>query len=79
MCVSDNQFQSSRTQHPGDVENLFRLILEQIRNYTVVFAVQKSHEQMGRAMFYRVDRQPMPTDPGRTVFFPNQIAMATMY
>lgn len=63
------RLQSSRSHHTGDVEMLFKHILNQIRKHMVVFAVQKSYEQMGRAMYYRVDRQPMPADTQRAVRF----------
>jgi hypothetical protein len=45
-----------------DTESLFNVYLEQIRRYTVVFAVQKSYEQMERSLFYSVDAQALPAD-----------------
>jgi hypothetical protein len=47
-------------QHYSDVEALFRGPLDQIRTYAVVFAVQHSYDQMNRAVFYRVDEEPVP-------------------
>jgi hypothetical protein len=59
--------QSSRRQYPSEVGTLFNLQLEQIRDHSVMFAVQKSFEEMGRAMFYRVDSQTLPVDNSELV------------
>ena len=45
-----------------DTESLFNLYLQQICNYTVMFAVQKSYEQMERCLFYWVDIQALLAD-----------------
>ena len=62
--------QSSRTQHPSDVEILFRTYLQQVREYMVVYAVQKTHDQMGRAMFYHIEMQALPSDQSQPVRLP---------
>lgn len=47
-------------QHPSDVELLFGGPLNQLREHTVMFAVQHSHEQMTRAVFYKVEEIAQP-------------------
>ena len=59
--------QSSHRQYPLEVETLFNLQLKQIRDHSVMFAVQKSFEEMGRAVFYHVDSQTLPVDNSELV------------
>ena len=49
-------------QHMSQMETLFKAHLDQICEYTVVFAVQKSWEQMESSLFYRVDVQDLPSN-----------------
>ena len=59
--------QSSRLRHTTDVDSLFRPQLQQLCDHTVVFAVQRSYEEMGRSMFYRAKAFPLPTEKSQPV------------
>ncbi|KAJ7096840.1 hypothetical protein C8R44DRAFT_643740 [Mycena epipterygia] len=52
--------ESSRRQHPGQIESLFTLIMAHLREYVGPFALSTSFKQMELSVFYQADVLQLP-------------------
>ncbi|KAJ6485400.1 hypothetical protein C8R47DRAFT_917565, partial [Mycena vitilis] len=56
----DEHIRASRKQHPGELERLFKPILDQLRQYSGAFALQTCFKQMQLALFYEAVALQLP-------------------